>query len=41
MKLRIPSATLKDEYANRYLDKLVDRVKNGVVEKKKDGSIKQ
>lgn len=40
MKLRIPSATLKDEYANRYLDKLVDRVKNGVVEKKKDGSIK-
>ena len=30
MKLRIPSATLKDEYANRYLDKLVDRVKNGV-----------
>lgn len=40
LKLRIPSATLKNEYANRYLDKLVDRVKNGVVEKKKDGSIK-
>ena len=30
MKLRIPSATLKDEYANRYLDDLVKRVKNGV-----------
>lgn len=30
MKLRIPSATLKDEYANRYLDDLVERVKNGV-----------
>ena len=40
LKLRIPSVTLKNEYANRYLDKLVDRVKNGVVEKKKDGSIK-
>lgn len=30
LKLRIPSATLKNEYANRYLDKLVERVKNGV-----------
>lgn len=31
LKLRIPSAALKNEYANRYLDKLADRVKNGVM----------
>lgn len=31
LKLRIPSASLKKEYANRYLDKLVGRVKNGVM----------
>lgn len=34
LKLRIPSPTLKDEYVRRYLDKLVNRVKDGVVEKK-------
>lgn len=31
LKLRIPSTALKNEYANRYLDKLVERVKNGVM----------
>lgn len=29
-KLRIPSKALKDEYADRFLDALVERVKNGV-----------
>lgn len=33
LKLRIPSAALKNEYANRYLDKLAVRVKNGVMSK--------
>lgn len=31
LKLRIPSADLKKEYANRYLDKLAIRVKDGVM----------
>lgn len=30
LKLRIPSSVLKKEYADRYLDDLVKRVKNGV-----------
>lgn len=30
LKLKIPSASLKAEYVNRFLDKLVERVKNGV-----------
>ena len=30
LKLKIPSASLKEEYVNRFLDKLVERVKNGV-----------
>lgn len=30
LKLRIPSKALKDEYVDRFLDALVERVKNGV-----------
>lgn len=33
LKLKIPSASLKAEYVNRFLDKLVERVKIGVTEK--------
>lgn len=33
LKLQIPSASLKKEYANRFLDKLAERVKNGVRDK--------
>jgi hypothetical protein len=39
LKLRIPSSKLKKDYVARYIGGLKDRISNGVIVKKKDGSI--
>lgn len=38
-KLSIPSPELKKDYVTKYIDGLKNRIKIGVIEKKKDGSI--
>lgn len=39
LKLQIPSSMVKNDYVTRYIGDLKNRISNGVVVKKKDGSI--